>query len=152
MAASLSQVESEKGQLFVSGVKWDRNSVLSLLPLIDCDGCASQGVRSRCCSHPWKIMVKDDEISRIAAFTRRHWKKLTRKWKKVEGGYQIQGPCEFLMKTGECGIWSVRPVVCKYFPLQRVPHPDTGDQVVGVFTGWCNAGRRCIEQLGAWQR
>jgi len=131
--------------LYVSEVQWSRESVLSLLPLIDCDpknGC------SRCCREARYIRVHEYEVDRIAAATGRSAERFKRKWRHGEE-YRIPTPCEFLIKGKGCAIWEARPVACKYVPLQRIEHE--GEIVVAVLTEWCDAGKPCIKQLIAWE-
>lgn len=134
-----------KPNLFVSGVLWNRESVLALLPLIDCapgSGC------QKCCTHPKPIVAQEYEVERIAHFLGEDAEALkARMW---DGAlFALGTPCPYRTEGG-CAIHPVRPVVCKYYPLQRVE--VGGNPVVAVFTGWCGAGRRVIEQLEAWHR
>ncbi len=77
-------------------------------------------------------------------------KNLKRKWDKVrEGLWTIPSPCPFRSVAG-CSIYKDRPVVCKYFPLQRVQHE--GFEVVGISTALCDAGQKCIKYLQGLQQ
>ena len=129
--------------LYRSGVQWDEHSVLALLPLIDCKlPCG------KCCEHPWPIRIQGYEARRIAEYIETPLPTLLRKLEVFESDWSLPSPCPFRSDAG-CAVWPARPVVCKYFPLQRVAHE--GNWVVGVFTGLCEAGQPCVEQLKRWQ-
>lgn len=120
----------KQGNLYVSGVQWDRASVLALLPLIDCKGCG------KCCAIP--RLVQPQELERIAEHPNG----------TADPSWVESIPCRFRSKAG-CAVHPVRPVVCKYFPLARVEHE--GHEVVAVAVEYCDAGRRAIAQLQEWQ-
>ena len=132
--------------LFVSGVKWEQKSVLALLPLIDC----VLDCPALCCKESHPITVQEYEVERIAKRLEMRSGKLKRSLEPIgEWLWTLPRPCCFL-KDNRCSIYEDRPVVCKYYPLQRVWLEKEGEYVVGVFTCWCDAGRRCIKKLMEW--
>lgn len=130
--------------LYFSGVKWGPESVLPLLPLIACKNCG------KCCNIPHPIRVQGYEAERIAEFLEVPVQDLTAGWERLDiTDWSFPSPCPFRSEKG-CTIYSARPVVCKYFPLQTLRHE--GQDVVGVTIGLCDAGRPCIAQCEEWQR
>ena len=131
--------------LYVSGAEWNKHNVLALLPLIRCEaGCA------KCCEACHPIAVQENEIERIGhrVGVPPHYLKGT--WKKIEERlWTLPQPCPFL-KDDRCEIYAERPVVCKYYPLQRVTRND-GLELVGVTIGLCEAGRPIIDKLQGLQ-
>ena len=136
-----------KANLWVSGVKWEKASVLTLLPLIDCvPGC------KLCCTEPHPIAVQEWEVERIAKRLEKRSGVVKRSLKPIgEWEWTLARPCSFLVdEEWHCSIYDDRPVVCKYYPLERIWMPQQEEYVIGVDTSWCKAGQRCIEQLKAW--
>lgn len=130
----------------MSGIAWGRESVLGLLPLINCspaNGCA------RCCVRPSAVLVQNYEAERIAVYLGVPVREFTATLMPQGEHWALQTPCRFRSRR-ECSIWPVRPVVCKYFPLQRITFE--GNAVVAVATEWCRAGAPCIAQLEKWMR
>lgn len=125
--------------LFVSPVPWNRENVLTLLPLIDCKQCGE------CCRVVPRIVAQEYEVERIARHIGTRPRKLKRKWKQREDGvwFVPAQPCMF-QEGNSCSIHPARMVVCKYYPLQRVS--QNGQECIGVF-GFCDAGEKCIEWL-----
>jgi len=121
------------GLLYTSRVRWDRASVLALLPLIDCVSCGE------CCRTCNPVVVQKQEAEHIPLKLERYTDDL----------WALPSPCPFRddgLKM--CRIYSHRPVVCKFYPLVRL-YQD-GDYVVSVAES-CEAGRRCVERLQLWQ-
>jgi len=130
--------------LFVSGIRWDRASVLGLLPLIDCAGCGD------CCRIAKPIVIQEYEIERIALHTGEQPRLMKARLERLDAQlWSLPTPCPYQREDNSCAIHEVRMVVCRYHPLQRIF--QNGDYVVGVANG-CEAGRRCVERLRSWQR
>jgi len=130
--------------IYVSGVAWNRASVLALLPLLACRGCG------QCCVKPEGVLVQDYEAERIAGHLGCEVVELQAGWARVPEGWLMPTPCRFRTLLG-CAIYAARPVVCKYYPLYRCQQQGTR-ATVGVWTAWCQAGARAIGQLQMWER
>jgi len=130
--------------LFVSGIRWDRASVLGLLPLIDCASCGL------CCKTCKPIVVQEYEIERIALHTGEQPRHMKARLERLDSlRWSLPTPCPYQREDNSCSIHEVRMVVCKFYPLVRI-YKD-GEYVVAVARDWCEAGTRVVNQLQIWQ-
>jgi len=125
--------------LFVSPVPWNRENVLALLPLINCEQCGE------CCRIVTPIVAQEYEVERIARHLGCKPRKLKRSWDKRDDGVYLvpSKPCMF-QEDNRCSIHPARMVVCKYYPLQRVNYH--GQECIAV-SAFCDAGSECITWL-----
>ena len=121
--------------LFVSPVLWNKENVLALLPLIQCEQCGD------CCRTCTPIVAQEYEVERIEEYTGERFKD---KWERHGEVWHVPSePCMFL-QDGKCSIHPARLVVCKYYPLQRVNYK--GFECIAV-SAFCDAGSECIKWL-----
>ena len=90
-----------KVNLYVSGVQWGPESVLPLLPLIDCPkGC------SVCCTMPEPIVVHEEDIERIGKAV--HNNRLKHQLKRLERNLDVRERLWHLYDEGLAGVEGVR--------------------------------------------
>ena len=135
------QVKPNTVNLFVSGALWNRENVLAVLPLIQCRQCGA------CCKKCKPIVAQEYEVERIAKFLSKPPENLKRGWAKIDDWlWSLPSPCPYRDEEKGCLIYEMRPVTCKYFPIQRIDRD--GMKFIGVTTGFCNAGAEVIKALG----
>ena len=96
----------------------------------------------RCCDGSLKdaeadgIGIDGPEMDDIASYLETDRKELAERWTSDgDGGMVLRYPCAFRSpETGRCDIYPVRPLVCRYYPLEHPATIGSGDSMRRVLT------------------